>query len=97
TGGDAAPLVGPERCRPVRMGFRCLQALDQSDRPELRPVGSPRSFLGGILEPEVDRVHADRFGKLIYDALDGKLGNWSARGTVSSDLRAVRHHVVAHG
>src|SRR5690606_2204988 len=22
TGGDAAPLVGPERCRPVRMGFR---------------------------------------------------------------------------
>ena len=65
-GGDAAPLVGPERRVVMRMLPGRLEAIDEADTVVLRPVGRSRALLGGILQAQLDRIDAARdchFGK----------------------------------
>ena len=58
-GGDAAPWFLPSGALIVRMRLGRLQRLDQADRAEGRAVGRLRALLGGVLEPQLERVHAD--------------------------------------
>ena len=94
-GRDAATLVWAERRLPVVALLGGFEALDEADGPELRSVSGLRAFLGGVLEPEIDRIDTELLGQLVDDALDAVGRDRATGSTVRRNLRAVRHHVEA--
>ena len=51
-------------------------------------------FLGGILEPQLQRVHADLPRQNIEHALHREVTERRARRAIGRDLRAIANHVV---
>ena len=56
-GGDAPALQLAERRRVVRMRLRGFQRLDVADAREDRSVRGLGALLGGILQPQIQRIH----------------------------------------
>ena len=72
-----------------------LQACLQADGSERWPVGRAGTLAGGVLEPEVDGIHADSLGEFVDHGLAGEHGLRCAGCPVGGDARAVDHHLVA--
>ena len=72
-----------------------LEGIDQADGPELGPVSGLGALLGGVLQPELDRVHADLHGQLVDDGLDAKRRDGRRRGAIGGELGPVDDDVVA--
>ena len=51
--------------------------------------------LGGVLQPQLERVHADLLRQHVEHALDREGADRRARRAIGRDLRAVGHDVVA--
>ncbi len=95
--GHAAALVLAERRLHVRMVLRRLQRRADADRAVDRAVGGSGAFLGGVLDPELDRIHADLLGQLIDRAFDRKGRHRRRRRAIGRGLRPVDQHLVADG
>jgi len=54
-----------------------------------RAIGALGALLGGILDAEFDRIHADLLGQFINSAFHGEGRHGSRRRTVGGRLRAV--------
>ena len=77
-------------------GARLLVADHREDRA-VRGLGA---LLGGILQAQLDRIHAELLGQLIHHALDREGADRRARravgrdlGAVGDDVEALREHV----
>src|SRR5271169_4710516 len=93
-GGDAAPLVLAERRRIARM---VEQRLDGVGISVVRKLGAGEHLgplFGGVLEPQLQRVHADLLRQNIEHALHREVADRRARRAIGRDLRAVAHYVV---
>ena len=63
--------------------------------PELAAGEHLRPLLGRVLEPQLQRVHADLLRQHVEHALDRVGAHRRARRPIGRDLRTVAHHVVA--
>ena len=93
---DAAPLVLAERRR--RIARMVEQRLDGLGISVVRQRGAGEHlgpFLGGILEPQPQRVHANLLRQNIEHALHREGAHRRARRAIGRDLRTVANHVVA--
>ncbi len=94
-GGDAAPLVLPERRPVARVVEKRLDGLGISIVRKLCAGEHLRSRLGGVLQPQFQRVHADLPGQNVEHAFYRKGPDRRARRTIGRNLWAVGYDVVA--
>ena len=73
-------------------GFQCF---DQPNRAEFRTVGGLGALLGGILQPEVDRIDLQLLGDLVDHAFDRIFGNRRAWRPVGRNFRPVCDDIEA--
>ena len=74
-----------------RLAHRLLVAHDRIDRP----VHGLGALLGGVLQAQLERIHAELLGQLVEHALDGIGADRSAGRAIGRDLGAVGDDVVA--
>jgi hypothetical protein len=72
-----------------------LQRFDVADARKHRAMRGLCSLLGGILQPQLQRIHLQRFGKFIEHALHRIGADRRARRAIGCDLGAVGEHVEA--
>ena len=77
------------------MRFRRLQRLDVADARKHRAVRGLGALLGGVLQPQLQRIHLQRFGQLVHHALHRVRADRRARRAIGRDLGAVGKHVEA--
>jgi hypothetical protein len=75
--------------------FRGFQRLDIADARIDRTVRGLGALPGGVLQPQFQRIHLQRFGKFVEHALDRIGADRRARRAIGRDLGAVRQHVEA--
>src|SRR4029434_9227423 len=92
----AAPTVFASELRfPVGAVLSGLQRLHKANSRINGAIDAPRPFLGGILQPELDRIDLQLGRNLVHDLFAGKRRLRGARGAVSLSLRLVVEHVIA--
>ena len=94
---DLAVLGLGQRRLVMRVLARRFDGLDEADAREDRAVRGLGSHPGGVLQPQLQRIHLQRFGDLIHHAFDAIGADRCARGAVGRDLRAVGDDVEAVG
>src|SRR5439155_9839149 len=96
TDRHAAPAIrSAERRRIVRMFLHGFDDFDAADAPVLRTVGAARALLGGVLETEIEGVHAEFLGDLIHHGLRGESGVGGAGRAIGGSARLIHHDVEA--
>ena len=75
--------------------LRGLKGFYVADHPELRAVDPAVAFLAGVLQAELQRVHAALGGQFVNDLLAAEGGDGRARSAVGEGTRLVGDHVVA--
>src|SRR5262249_37138185 len=96
-GGDAAALAGRHRRIVVVALLGSLKRLDEADAAEGLAVDRLIALGRRVLEPQIDRVHAELPGELVDHALAAEDDLRRARGAERIHLRAVRHDLVGRG
>ncbi len=79
------------------MGFGGFQGLDKTNPLVSRTIGRFGSLLCRVLEPDVDRIHADRLRQLVDHALNGKCGHRRAGCPICGLSRAIGHNIEPVG
>ena len=79
------------------MSAQRLQSLGKARMRVLRATQGRRADPGDVLDPHIQRVHADFLGAHVQHRLDREVGDRRARGAIRRGLRAVGHHVEADG
>ena len=92
---DAATFVLAQGLVVVGVRLGGVQAVRQSDRTERRAVSGMRALFRGVLEPEVDGVHAQLFREFVKHAFAGEHGLRRPRRAVGGHPRPVDDHLVA--
>src|SRR3954470_10523301 len=96
--GGCAPALKLAERRLVVIGvLRGFQRLDKADTRKHRAVRGFGSFLRGVLQAEVERIHLQRFGDFIHHAFDRIGADRRTRRAIGRDLRAVGDDVIAFG
>src|SRR6185369_14089300 len=90
-----APLVLGQLRLVVRVLPRRLDRLNEADALVGRAVGRLGALFGGVLEAQLERVHADAPRELVDHALDRECGDRRAWRSIGSELRPIAHHIVA--
>ena len=89
------PWFSPERRLHMRMVLRRLERRADADRAVDRTVGRSRAFACGVLDAEVDRIHADLLGQFVDHALHREGRHRRRRRAIGRGLRPVDQNFVA--
>ena len=72
-----------------------LEAGDVADRPKGHAIGAAPALVDGVLQPQLDGVHAELLREVVDRRLDGELGGRGAGRAVGLRARLVDHDVPA--